>query len=117
MTDPDHIMPPIQKGSGGMKVDPILLLGLLDEVGRLRALNDTESQLLEMAILKEAKPIRRLHKWTRDEDRELLRVQFRRRGVAELAHRIGVSESAAWSRVQALRHPHKRRVKPILVEG
>lgn len=99
------------------EAEPIVL-ELLDRLGRLRAHPDDESNLVAALIRREtSRAPRRLHKWTRDEDRELLRVQFRRRGVAELAHRIGVSESAAWSRVQALRHPHKRRVKPILVEG
>lgn len=94
-----------------------MLLSLLDEVGRHRALSDSESQLLESVIVKEAKESRRLHKWTPEEDRELRRVQFRRRGVADFAKRIGVSESAAWSRIQVIRYPHKRRVKPVVVEG
>ena len=104
----------------GQEGGDALMIELLDRIGRHRALADDESQLLEKLVRRERariRPQRTTHKWTRDEDRELLRVQYRRRGVAELAIRNGVTEAAAWSRVQALRHPHKRRVKPILVEG
>lgn len=104
-----------EQGAGPVKIEPAFLMGLLDEVGRLRALTDRESSALEDAIKAEAKP-RRLHKWTREENRELLRLQHRRRGVADYAKKIGVSESAAWSQIQVLRYPHKRRVRPVQVE-
>lgn len=86
-----------------MKVDPVLLMVLLEEVGRARALSEAESRLLESVIRKEAKPARQTHKWTKANDRTLLRVQHRPRGVADYAKRVGVSEHAAWMRLDRLR--------------
>lgn len=94
-----------------------LVLELLDRIGRARALHDDESLLVEKIVRRSTRGSRTLHKWTAEEDRELRRIQYRRRGVAEFAQRIGVSEAAAWSRLQALRYPHKRRARPIEIEG
>jgi hypothetical protein len=99
-------------------VEPVLI-ELLDRLGRLRVLHDDESGILETLIRRDQRKSgsRQLHRWTRDEDRELLRLQYRRRGVADYAVSIGVSERAAWQRLDKLRYPKKRLARPDLVEG
>jgi len=99
------------------EAEPIVL-ELLGRINRLRSLKDDESRLTEGLVKREKRrQPSRTHVWTREDDRTLRRVQHRPRGVAEFAEKIGVSESAAWSRVQVLRHPHKRRAKTPKVEG
>lgn len=99
-----------------------LVLELLDRIGRARALHDDESLLVEKIVRRAKRHDPTFtHQWTRDEDRELLRAQFRPRGVIELAARIGVSEKSARRRleklVQARRNQGKCRVSPDQVEG
>jgi hypothetical protein len=92
---------------------------LLERLGRLRALKDDESKLTEALVRRERRraPKRAYHKWTTRDDRELLRVQSRPRGVADLAQRIGVSDQAAWNRLQRLRNLKRGAGKASRVEG
>lgn len=94
-----------------------LVLELLNRLNRERSLADDESLLAERIVRRSQRGKRTLHKWSREEDRELLRIQHRPNGVKIFAKRVGVSDAAAWSRLQVLRHPHKRRVQPVQVEG
>ena len=88
---------PVPAGAEGVVVE------LLDRIGRVRSLRDDESILLEKLVRRSQRGQRRTHKWTPENDRTLLRVQHRRRGVAKYAEEIGVSEGAAWFRLDSLR--------------
>lgn len=81
-----------------------LVLELLDRLGRLRAHPDDESKLIETIVRRQSRRAPTFtHQWKPEEDRELLRIQHRPRGVIEFAHRIGVSEKAARRRLEKLR--------------
>lgn len=88
----------------GQEGGDAVLIELLDRLGRHRALADDESQLLEKLVRQsQATKASVYHKWSREDDRTLLRVQHRPRGVANYAKEIGVSEYAAWMRLDRLR--------------
>jgi len=81
-----------------------LVIELVDRIGKMRALADDESLLVETVVKKQRRRSPNFtHRWTPKEDRELLRIQFRPRGVIEFALRIGVSEKAARRRLEKLR--------------
>lgn len=87
-----------------MKVDPVVLNRLLDEVGRYRALSDEESLLVETLILKEQRSSsRRLYQWTSADNRELLRIQHRPGGIQSFADKRGISYKAAFQQLSRLR--------------
>lgn len=80
-----------------------MMLELLDRLGRQRALSEDESRLVEILVRRTARAAPTFtHQWTQAEDRELLRVQFRPRGVIIFAERIGVTEKAARRRLEKL---------------
>lgn len=81
-----------------------LVLELVERLGKLRAHPDDESLLIETIVRKQRRRSPTFtHQWTRAEDRELLRIQHRPRGVIEFASRIGVSEKSARRRLEKLR--------------
>lgn len=86
-----------------------LLIELVDRIGKLRALDDDESRLVEAVVKKQRRRarVRTYKSWTPKEDRELLQRQHRRRGVASYAQELGVTETAAWSRLRHLRNLRK----------
>ncbi len=88
----------------GQEGGDALMIELLDRIGRNRALADDESQLLEK-LVRQSRTTKAsvYHKWSREDDRALLRMQHRPRGVANYAKDIGVSEYAAWMRLDRLR--------------
>lgn len=96
-----------------------LLIELVDRIGKLRALEDDESLLVEAVVKKQRRRtrVRTYKRWTPDDDRELLARQHRRRGVASYAHELGVTETAAWSRLRHLRNLRKGKRATKQVEG
>lgn len=81
-----------------------IVLEILDRIGKMRALHDDESKLTAALVRREKRRLpNRNHSWTRQEDRELLRAQYRPRGVIVLAEDIGVTEKAARRRLEKLR--------------
>ena len=81
-----------------------LVLELLERIERCRALRDDESDLTAELIRREKRRApNRSHAWTAAEDRELIRVQARPRGVIRAAKKFGVSEKAARRRLEKLR--------------
>ena len=101
-----------------VEAEPVVL-ELLERLGRLRALTDDESRLTEAMVRRQRRrdPKRAYHKWTSADDRELLRVQDRPRGVADFAQRIGVSDQAAWNRLQRLRNLKRGAGAPARMEA
>lgn len=81
----------------------VLVLELVTRIERCRALRPEESDLVAELIRREKRRApSHTHAWTPKEDRELLRVQHRPRGVIIFAERIGVSEKAARRRLEKL---------------
>lgn len=100
----------------------VLVLELVTRIERCRALRPEESDLVAELIRREKRRApSHTHAWTRQEDRELLRVQNRPRGVIIFAERIGVSEKAARRRLEKLLHTRRNEGKcaavPCQVEG
>jgi len=80
-----------------------LVLELTGRIGKLRALDEEESKLLEEAIRRESRrnwqakgPHR--HVWTAKEDRLLISHGATTRGLETIAAKIGVTYSAAKTR-------------------
>lgn len=96
-----------------------LLIELVDRIGKMRALSDDESLLVETVVKKQCRrgQARTYKTWSAKEDRELLSRQFRRRAVAEYAITLGVTETAAWSRLRHLRNLRKSSPDRDRVEG
>lgn len=81
-----------------------LLFEVLNRLSMARTLRDDESALLEKLVRQsQVREASVYHRWTKQEDRDLLRLQHRKRGVANYAVKIGVSEYAAWMRLNRLR--------------
>ncbi len=75
------------------------LLGLLDEIGRHRALTDEETDMIEEIVNQDVEPFR----WNRRLDLALERASKTPGAIARFARRIGVTESAAYNRLFRLR--------------
>lgn len=95
-----------------------LVLELVERLGKLRAHPDDESLLIESIVRKQRRRNpRTYHRWSVKEDRELLSRQHLRRGVADYAHQLGITETAAWSRLRHLRNLRKGKRMADQVEG
>lgn len=101
----------------GQEGGDALMIELLDRIGKHRALADDESQLLEKLVRGSPGQPSVYHRWSRQEDRDLLRLQHRPRGVANYAAQIGVSEYAAWMRLDRLRKKLRGGAEAVKVEG
>lgn len=79
------------------------LLGLLDEIGRNRALTDEETDMIEEIVSQDTTPFR----WNPRLDQGLLRAAGpnggRDGGIARFARRHGITPMAAYSRLHRLR--------------
>lgn len=76
------------------------LLDLLNEVGRTRALSDTETDLIEEIVRGEQQPCE--FQWRQEHDAMLIQAA-RRKGIHRLARDLGVSEGAAYQRLARVR--------------
>ena len=72
-----------------------MLIGLLEEVGRARALTDHETDLIEEIVAAEKgdEPFQ----WSEEHDR-MLAMAANRKAICRLAHELGVSPGAAYMR-------------------
>ena len=93
-----------------MTVSSAILLGLLDEISRHRALADHETDLIEAIVVCQRKRDlgtrtgeRTTFKWTLTKDRALLRSAKVQGGIKRFAARHGITPNAASSRLRVLR--------------
>lgn len=111
-----------------MKIEPLakmipqeaepLVIELVDRIGRLRSLNDDETDLVAAIIERERrrKP-RRLHQWSKDDNRELLRIQHRPGGIQRFADDRGITYKAAFQQLSRLRKVFRGEGQANGVEG
>jgi hypothetical protein len=80
-------------------VMPAILMRLLDEIGRTRALHDEETDLVEILVNRgHRKSGLKVH-WTPDLERALMRASHRPSGIRTFAAKHGVSENACYKRI------------------
>ena len=87
------------------------LLDILTEIGRARALSDTETDLVEEIIRGET-GTDEFH-WTKEHDAMLVQAA-RRRSIHRLARDLGVSDGAAYARLHRVR---KRKPVKLIPDG
>lgn len=75
-----------------------------ERLGALRALDDTESRILQRAIIRETGAFRR---WTKEEDAQLLRMSKARIRQAQIAVTLNRSEDSIRYRLQQLKKASK----------
>lgn len=90
---------------GVMTIDGAKLLGLLEEIGRTRALDDGESDLVQDIVAHEREEFR----WNTRLDLGLLRAATSNGGIARFARRHSITASAAYNRLLRLRKGRERR--------
>ena len=95
-----------------------LVLDLVDRIGRCRALSPEESDLVAELVRRERRRgVKRVYRrWAKKEDEELWSRQFRARAVADYAKELGITGTAAWSRLRHLRNLRKGKRTPAAVE-
>src|SRR3546814_14703234 len=97
-----------------MKIEPLakmipqeaepLVIELVDRIGRLRSLSDDETDLVAAIVERERRrQPRRLHQWSKDDNRELLRIQHRPGGIQHFADERGLTYQAAFQQISRLR--------------
>jgi len=90
---PDHPIP----------VMPALLMRLLDEIGRTRALHDEETDLVEILVNRGHRSQSVRFQWSPNLERELARASHRASGVRAFASQHGLSENACYKRLCLMR--------------
>lgn len=84
-------------------VTPDFLLGLLNEIGRSRALADHETDVVEAIVMCGHRSTGMRVKWTAQLDRRLLKAAATRGGIKAFAQSQGMAQWAAYKRLQKLR--------------
>lgn len=84
-------------------VDSAWLLGLIDEINRIRALNDCEVSVVERIISVKQRQPRRSFRWTVKLDRKLVQMAEKRGGIRAFAQQHGISPHAAHMRLCRVR--------------
>lgn len=82
-----------------MTIDGEILLGLLTEVSRSRALADHETDLVEEIVMLEADGFR----WNPRLDQGLVRASSNAGGIARFARRHSITPMAAYCRLSRIR--------------
>ena len=90
---PDHPIP----------VLPSILMRLLDEIGRTRALHDEETDLVELIVTRGHRKSGAKAHWTPDLERALMRASHRPSGVRAFAAKHAISENAAYKRISLVK--------------
>jgi curved DNA-binding protein CbpA len=90
---PDHPIP----------VMPALLMRLLDEIGRTRALHDEETDLIEILVNRGHRTQRIRFAWSPALERELMRASHRKGSIRNFAAKHGISEKACYCRLDKMR--------------
>lgn len=88
-----------------------LVLDLVERIERCRALQPEESDLVAELVRRSRRRAgkRVYRRWTKKEDDELWRRQFKALAVAQYAEMLGITQTAAWSRLRHLRNLRKGR--------
>ncbi len=95
-----------------------VVLELLERLGRLRALNEDESELTEALVRRERRRApRKSFRWGKDDNRELLRIQHRPGGIQKFADKRGITYKAAFQQLSRLRNLLRGGAKSGQVEG
>jgi hypothetical protein len=81
-----------------------MVLELIARIEKMRALWDDESDVIAEIVRRERRRAPRVyHTWTPAEDRKLWSRQWQKRGVIATAAEMGITETAARSRLRHLR--------------
>lgn len=97
--------------------DP-MMLELMDRLGRQRALSEDESKLVEILVRRTSRTMpRRLYQWTKDDNRELLRVQHRPGAIQAFADKRGMTYKAAFQQLSRLRKVFRGSGASEMVDG
>ena len=107
-TGPEEGGPTERSGGLIVPVEGEFLLNLLNEVGRHRALTDTETDVIEEIVRAESGE--QDFRWTARHDRMLIDAS-QRRGIHRLARDLGVSDGAAYQRLARVRRRRGIRVR------
>lgn len=86
-----------------------LLLNLLTEIGKHRALADHETDLIEAIVCRGHRSSGNYHRWTPDMDRKLLKAANQRGGIKAFSERHGLAMWSAYSRLRKLREAKLRK--------
>lgn len=86
-----------------INVNSEFVLGLLDEIGRTRALADHETDVIEAIVMCGHRSTGLRMKWTAVLDRRLLKAASTRGGIKAFATSQGLAQWAAYKRLQKLR--------------
>lgn len=97
-------------------VSATILMRLLDDVGRTRALLDEETDLVELIVTRGHRCTGVKLKWTPNIERELLRASHRKSGIRAFATQHGITEQAAYDKLSRLRG-RKAKLRPNGREG
>ena len=84
-------------------VPPSILMRLLDDVGRTRALLDEETDLVEIIVTRGHQSSGLNFRWTPNLERELMRASHRASGVRAFASQHGITENAAYKRISLVK--------------
>lgn len=87
-------------------VSPDLLLALLEEIGKARALADHETDIIEEIVRMGLMPFR----WNPRLDGALVRAATSPGAIARFARRHGITGGAAYQRLSRLRKRHARQI-------
>lgn len=82
---------------------PDFVLGLLNEIGRNRALSDSETDVVEAIVCRGHKSTQRNFRWTATADIELIQAAHTPGGIKGFADANGVSRKGAYDRLSKLR--------------
>lgn len=96
------LMRTTEKGSA-ICVSPDVLLALLNELGRFRALHDHETDLVELIVCRGHRSAGLRVRWNSSMDRRLLKAATKRGGIALFAKQNDISPNAAHTRLKVLR--------------
>lgn len=95
-------------------VSATILMRLLDDVGRTRALLDEETDLVELIVTRGHRCTGVKFRWTPNIERELMRASHRPSGIRAFATQHGITENAAYKQISKIR---ARREGKLIADG
>ena len=92
---------------------PDIVLGLLDEISRIRALEPHESDIMQDLIELEAKPFR----WNPRLEVQLMIASASPGGITRFAQRVGIDKWTAYAKLHRLKQRQTRKAVLTVVKG
>jgi len=82
---------------------PSILMRLLDEIGKTRALHDEETDLVEILVSRGHRSTGLYVRWTPKMERDLQRASYRRGAIRIFAEKHGMTPDAAYTRLKKIK--------------